>query len=97
MYIWVVYSIVSKKLLFKCIVSHIIIHSEGDPLEGWSTGVEWRADVRYAAMVVKVLINICNYVILQVCSLDHCSTREHTNSTKPWFEVSCYTSFLCAL
>ena len=33
------------------------IHSEGDPLGGWSTGAEWRADVRYAAMVVKVRIN----------------------------------------
>ena len=46
-------------LLATSVVSHIIIHSEGDPLGGWSTGVEWRADVRYAAMVVKVLINSC--------------------------------------
>ena len=32
------------------------LYSEGDPLGGWSTGAEWRADVRYAAMVVKVHI-----------------------------------------
>ena len=30
------------------------LYSEGDPLGGWSTGAEWRADVQYAAMVVKV-------------------------------------------
>lgn len=38
-----------------CCVPH---HSEGDPLGGWSTGADWRADVRYAAMVVKVRIRI---------------------------------------
>jgi len=43
-----------------CVVVHVLmdcIHcSEGDPLGGWSTGAEWRADVRYAAIVVKVYI-----------------------------------------
>ena len=38
-------------------------HSEGDPLGGWSTGAEWRADVRYAAVVVKVHINSCDFVM----------------------------------
>ena len=28
--------------------------SEGDPLSGWNKGESWRADARYAAMVVKV-------------------------------------------
>ena len=34
--------------------------SEGDPLSGWNKGESWRADARYAAMVVKVLTGISN-------------------------------------
>lgn len=31
-----------------------IYNDEADPLVGWSRPQEWRADVTYAAMVVKV-------------------------------------------
>lgn len=31
-----------------------VYNDEGDPLVGWSKGEEWRADARYAAIVVKV-------------------------------------------
>lgn len=31
-----------------------VYNDEADPLVGWSTPQEWRADVTYAAMVVKV-------------------------------------------
>ena len=31
-----------------------ILGSEGDPLVGWNKPETWRADARYAAMVVKV-------------------------------------------
>lgn len=31
-----------------------IYNDEADPLVGWSRPEEWRADVTYAAMVVKV-------------------------------------------
>lgn len=31
-----------------------VYNDEADPLVGWSTPREWRADVTYAAMVVKV-------------------------------------------
>lgn len=46
---------------YKAVVASITVvcslYSEGDPMGGWSTGTEWRADVRYAAMVVKVYIS----------------------------------------
>lgn len=31
-----------------------VYNDEADPLVGWSTPQEWRTDVTYAAMVVKV-------------------------------------------
>lgn len=31
-----------------------VFNDEADPLVGWSRPQEWRADVTYAAMVVKV-------------------------------------------
>lgn len=31
-----------------------VYNDEADPLVGWSRPQEWRADVTYAAMVVKV-------------------------------------------
>ena len=31
-----------------------VYNDEGDPLVGWSLAEEWRADVTYAAIVVKV-------------------------------------------
>lgn len=31
-----------------------VYNDEADPLVGWSKPQEWRADVTYAAMVVKV-------------------------------------------
>lgn len=31
-----------------------VFNDEADPLVGWSKSEEWRADARYAAMVVKV-------------------------------------------
>nr|XP_032806614.1 alpha-L-iduronidase isoform X1 [Petromyzon marinus]XP_032806615.1 alpha-L-iduronidase isoform X1 [Petromyzon marinus] len=33
-----------------------IYNDEADPLVGWSTPTEWRADVTYAAMVAKVIV-----------------------------------------
>lgn len=33
-----------------------VFNDEADPLVGWSRPQEWRADVTYAAMVVKVKI-----------------------------------------
>lgn len=33
-----------------------VYNDEADPLVGWSRPQEWRADVTYAAMVVKVWI-----------------------------------------
>ncbi|CAH1246101.1 IDUA [Branchiostoma lanceolatum] len=33
-----------------------IYNNEADPLVGWSKTEEWRADVRYAAMVAKVIV-----------------------------------------
>ena len=33
---------------------YICVHSEADPLVGWSKPVEWRADATYAAIVAKV-------------------------------------------
>ncbi|CAL8249369.1 unnamed protein product [Merluccius merluccius] len=32
-----------------------VFNDEADPLVGWSTPLQWRADVTYAAMVVKVI------------------------------------------
>ena len=32
-----------------------IYNDEADPLVGWSTGEDWRADVRYGAVVVKII------------------------------------------
>jgi L-iduronidase len=32
------------------------IYSEADPLTGWSKSENWRADVRYGAMVAAVIV-----------------------------------------
>lgn len=34
-----------------------VYNDEADPLVGWSRPQEWRADVTYAAMVVKVCMH----------------------------------------
>jgi len=40
---------------FPDFTSKPIFNDEGDPLSGWNKGESWRADARYAAMVVKVI------------------------------------------
>ncbi|XP_065912337.1 alpha-L-iduronidase-like isoform X1 [Dysidea avara] len=40
-------------------------NDEGDPLSGWAIGKEWRADVRYAAVVVKIIAQHINMLIPQ--------------------------------
>lgn len=39
-----------------------VYNDEGDPLVGWSLAEEWRADVTYAAIVVKVN-NLFNFTL----------------------------------
>lgn len=34
--------------------THPLYNDEADPLVGWAKPLQWRADVTYAAMVVKV-------------------------------------------
>lgn len=38
-----------------------VYNDEADPLVGWSRPQEWRADVTYAAMVVKVWWNVTHF------------------------------------
>lgn len=47
-----VLSIIEQK--FPKFVKIPVYNDEADPLVGWSKEEEWRADARYAAMVVKV-------------------------------------------
>lgn len=49
--------------LFPRFVSVPIYNDEGDPLVGWSVPHTWRADVTYAAMVVKVIAQHQNILI----------------------------------
>jgi len=45
-------------------LSHVpIVNDEADPLVGWSRPQDWRADNRYAALVVKVLAQHQNLLI----------------------------------
>ncbi|XP_007056912.2 alpha-L-iduronidase isoform X1 [Chelonia mydas] len=49
--------------LFPNFTSVPIYNDEADPLVGWSVPQTWRADVTYAAMVVKVIIQHQNLLI----------------------------------
>ncbi|XP_056369113.1 alpha-L-iduronidase isoform X2 [Oenanthe melanoleuca] len=49
--------------LFPSFSSVAIYNDEADPMVGWSTPQLWRADVTYAAMVVKVIIQHQNLLI----------------------------------
>ncbi|XP_025905704.1 alpha-L-iduronidase [Nothoprocta perdicaria] len=49
--------------LFPNFVSVPIYNDEADPMVGWSVPQLWRADVTYAAMVVKVIIQHQNLLI----------------------------------
>lgn len=51
--------------LFPNFTSIPIYNDEADPMVGWSTPQLWRADVTYAAMVVKVTQFIDSLVIVQ--------------------------------
>lgn len=43
--------------LFPSFSSVAIYNNEADPMVGWSIPQLWRADVTYAAMVVKVIVH----------------------------------------
>uniref|UniRef100_A0A8D0GXV6 Alpha-L-iduronidase n=1 Tax=Sphenodon punctatus TaxID=8508 RepID=A0A8D0GXV6_SPHPU len=49
--------------LFPNFTSIPIYNDEADPLVGWSVPKKWRADVTYAAMVIKVIIQHQNLLI----------------------------------
>lgn len=57
--------------------------SEADILTAWSKNITWRADVRYAAMVVKVIIDHYNEFIdkrnikIEVLSNDNAFLNYH--------------------
>lgn len=57
--------------------------SEADILTGWSKNTSWRADVRYAAMVVKVIIDHYNEFVnkrnikIEVLSNDNAFLNYH--------------------
>ncbi|NXX79394.1 IDUA iduronidase, partial [Urocolius indicus] len=49
--------------LFPTFATVAIYNDEADPMVGWSVPLLWRADVTYAAMVVKVIIQHQNLLI----------------------------------
>ncbi|KAF7239958.1 Alpha-L-iduronidase [Varanus komodoensis] len=49
--------------LFPSFASMPIYNDEADPLVGWSVPQPWRADVTYAAMVVKVIVQHQNLLL----------------------------------
>lgn len=48
-----------------------IYNDEADPLVGWNKPLPWRADVTYAAMVVKV--DSCVFLCSHFISCDFCN------------------------
>lgn len=48
---------------FPLFQSKPIFNDEADPLVGWSKPQPWRADVTYAAMVIKVEADLKSYLI----------------------------------
>ena len=42
-----------------------IVNDEADPLVGWNKSYQWRADVRYATMIAKSIIEHQNYYVVK--------------------------------
>jgi len=56
----------------------MFLGSEGDPLVGWNKPETWRADARYAAMVVKVCTVLHVYHLVYTAQKCMCIWDTHT-------------------
>uniref|UniRef100_A0A8C8YPM1 Alpha-L-iduronidase n=1 Tax=Prolemur simus TaxID=1328070 RepID=A0A8C8YPM1_PROSS len=66
--------------LFPKFVDTPIYNDEADPLVGWSQPQPWRADVTYAAMVVKVIAQHQNMLVANTSSSIHYALLSNDNA-----------------
>ncbi|XP_022361572.1 alpha-L-iduronidase [Enhydra lutris kenyoni] len=68
------------KQLFPKFADTPIYNDEADPLVGWSLPQPWRADVTYAAMVVKVIAQHQNLLLANTSSAMHYELLSNDNA-----------------